>query len=383
MSEATPGATAPEGGGIAAPSEPLVPEPKPNEPLSVRALLEVGAHFGHQTRRWDPRMKGFIFGERNGIHIIDLDQTLDRYERALEFLRELTAQGGKVLFVGTKPQAQVPIQLESVRSDQFYVNRRWLGGMLTNFRTVKKSIERFKELLSIVDDEDRQGEFTKRERARFSREIEKYGKSLEGIKEMNRLPDAMFVVDVKREHIAVTEAKRLGIPVVAIVDSNCNPDGIDYVIPANDDAIRAIMLYCVRVADACADGAALHQERLQSQAEERAPGERAQAGAPSSGRKVVEIKQPPRRGRGDDRGGRGAGGGRRPEAKPPPTHAPPRARARAAHPAAAPEAEPAPAENVEATEAGAAPEAAAPEPAAAPEAPAPETTETEKPQGSE
>ena len=236
--------------------------------LDIPELLEAGVHFGHQTRRWNPRMKPFLYGERNGVHIVDLDQTLPRFRRALEFIREVTARGGKVLFVATKRQAQAPVQLEAVRADQFYVNNRWLGGMLTNFKTVKKSIERFKELLELVADEEKIGEFSKKERSRVNRWIEKYRKSLNGIKGMARLPDAVFVMDVNREAIAVAEAKRLGIPIIAVVDSNCDPYDIDHVIPGNDDSIRAIQLYCSRVADACLEGAREHNERIQAEVAE-------------------------------------------------------------------------------------------------------------------
>jgi small subunit ribosomal protein S2 len=243
-------------------------------------------------------MKPFLFGERNGVHIIDLDQTLPRLEAALDFVRETAAGGGKVLFVGTKRQAQAPIQLEAQRAGQFYVNNRWLGGMLTNFKTVKKSIERFKQLLEVVGDEAKVAEYPKKELARINRLIEKYRKSLDGMKEMGRLPDVLFVVDVSKEEIAVTEARRLGIPIVAVVDSNCSPEGIDFVVPGNDDAIRAIQLYCARVADACLEGAALHDERVRAEVSEA---ERARASGDATvrpgGRVVVEITQPPRRGR--------------------------------------------------------------------------------------
>ena len=268
--------------------------------LSVRELLEAGVHFGHQTRRWNPRMKPFLFGERNGVHIIDLDQTLTRFQAALEFVREIVANGGKVLFVSTKRQAQEPVQIEAVRSEQYYVNRRWLGGMLTNFKTVKKSIERYKELLELVGDEEKVGELSKKDLARVRRWIDKYQKSLEGIKEMGRLPDAMFVIDVGREAIAVKEAHRLGIPVIAVVDSNCDPDYVDHVIPGNDDSMRAIQLYCSRMAGACVEGAALFNERVQAEVaeEEKARAAGARTEKPATGRVVVEIKQQPRRGRG-------------------------------------------------------------------------------------
>jgi small subunit ribosomal protein S2 len=288
-----------------------VPEME-NAELTVRELLEAGVHFGHQTRRWNPRMKPFLFGERNGVHIIDLDQTLVRFQAALEFVREVVAGGGKVLFVSTKRQAQAPVQLEAARADQYYVNRRWLGGMLTNFKTVKKSIERYKELLELVGDEEKVGELSKKDLSRINRWIEKYQKSLEGIKEMGRLPDAMFVVDVGREAIAVKEAHRLGIPVIAVVDSNCDPDFVDHVIPGNDDSLRAIQLYCSRVAAACVEGAALFNERVQAEVaeEEKARATGAQPEKPATGRVVVEIKQQPRRGRGAH-----TSGGRRGEEK--------------------------------------------------------------------
>ena len=285
--EATPAPSNPEATGMQS-LEPL-------GPLTVRELVEAGVHFGHQTRRWNPRMKPYLYGERSGVHIVDLDQTLPRFQQALDFLRETVAGGGKVLFVATKRQAQDPTRLQAERCEQFYVNRRWLGGMLTNFKTVKKSIERFKELLELVADEEKTGELSKKELARVNRWIEKYRKSLDGIKEMSRLPDALFVIDVNRESIAVNEAHRLGIPIVAVVDSNCNPDNIDLVIPGNDDSLRAIQLYCRRVADACAEGAIVHNERVQAEVAEQ---EAAKAGAAekvSTGRVVVEIQQQPRR----------------------------------------------------------------------------------------
>jgi small subunit ribosomal protein S2 len=268
--------------------------------IPVRDLLEAGVHFGHQTRRWNPRMRSFLFGERNGIHIIDLDQTLPLFKAALEFIRETTASGGKVLFVATKRQAQGVVQLESARGGQFYVNNRWLGGMLTNFKTVKKSIERYKELLELVGDAEKLAELSKKDQARANRWIEKYTKSLAGIKEMTKLPDAVVVIDVNREAIAVREAQRLGIPMVAVVDSNCDPYGIDYVIPGNDDSIRALNLYTSRLTDACIEGAVLFNERIQSDSKAE---ETARVSAPDqvptrTGRVVVEIKQPPRRGRG-------------------------------------------------------------------------------------
>jgi small subunit ribosomal protein S2 len=288
-------------------------------PLGVRSLLEAGAHFGHQTHRWNPRMKPFIFGERNGVHILDLDQTLERFREALDFVRETAAEGGKVLFVGTKRQAAPAIQTEATRGSQLYVNNRWLGGTLTNFRTVRKSLDRFKELLEILESEEKSAELSKKERSRISREVERHRKGLEGLREMTRLPAALFVIDVKREHIAVSEAQRLGIPIVAVVDSNCDPDGIDFVIPGNDDATRAIQLYAFHVANACLEGAQLHEERVRSEASAESGARRPEEGAgPGTGRVVVEIKQPPRRGRGAGRGaprgGTRSAGGERDEA---------------------------------------------------------------------
>ena len=262
--------------------------------LSVRSLLEAGAHFGHQTHRWDPKMKSYIFGERNGTHILDLDQTLPLLREALEFLREACAEGGKVLFVGTKRQAATSIETEALRSNQFYVNNRWLGGMLTNWKTVKKSIDRYKTIIETLDDEERRKEYSKKELARFNRLREKYKKSLHGIREMTQLPSAIFIIDVSKEQIAVSEGRRLGIPIIAIVDSNCSPKDVDFIVPGNDDAIRAIDLYCQLVADACTEGARLHNERLQSESKAEP---QAQAGGPGIGRRVVEIKQAPRRSR--------------------------------------------------------------------------------------
>jgi len=268
--------------------------------LTVRDLLEAGVHFGHQTRRWNPRMKRFLFGERNGVHIVDLDQTLPRLQKSLDFLRDTVAAGGKVLFVSTKRQAQAFVEAEAQRCEQYYVSRRWLGGMLTNFKTVRKSIEHFKELLELVGDAEKVAEISKKELSGINRSIEKYKKSLDGIKEMTRLPDALFIIDVGRELIAVKEANRLGIPIVAIVDSNCDPESIDFVVPGNDDSTRAIQLYCQRVADACAEGARISNERIQSQVseQERARGTGEISEKVGTGRVVVEIKQQPRRGRG-------------------------------------------------------------------------------------
>jgi small subunit ribosomal protein S2 len=293
--EAAASGSQPAAPGAADPSSSQTAEAIESTELSVRDLLEAGVHFGHQTRRWNPRMKPFLFGERNGVHIVDLDQTLPRFRAALEFVRETVASGGKVLFVGTKRQAVAPVQTEATRAGQFYVNNRWLGGMLTNFKTVKKSIERFKEMLALVADEEKVGELTKKELARINRQIDKYRKSLDGMKEMDRLPDAVFVIDVNREEIAVSEAKRLGIPMIAVVDSNSDPVGIDFAIPGNDDSIRAIMLYCGRIASACVEGAALFDERVRAEVAQKEREASEAVDAPAAGRVVVEIKHPPRR----------------------------------------------------------------------------------------
>jgi small subunit ribosomal protein S2 len=288
---------------------------------TVSELLEAGVHFGHQTRRWDPRMRNYLFGDRNGVHIIDLDQTRGLFQEALTFVREITANGGKVLFVGTKRQAQPPIRIEAERAGQYYVNQRWLGGLLTNFKTVKASVERFKTYLEILGDEEKLKEHTKRECARIQREANKLEKSLGGIKTMKRLPDAMFVVGMDMEDIAIKEAHRLAIPVIGIADSNSNPDVVDFIIPGNDDATRAIQLYCSRVADACIEGEAMHQAKLAKEggAARGKPRDEKKAEGPSTGRVVVDIKASPKRGRGgapgasaggEKKGGRGKGKGR-------------------------------------------------------------------------
>jgi small subunit ribosomal protein S2 len=269
--------------------------------VTMGELMEAGVHFGHQTHRWNPRMKNYLFGERNGVHILDLDQTLPRFRESLDFLREIVSGGGKVLFVGTKRQTQALIKIEAERANQYFVNNRWLGGMLTNFKTVKKSIERFKSMLEILGDEEKSAELSKKDLARTNRQVEKYRKSLDGIREMSRLPQALFIIDVNCESIAVKEALRLSIPIVAVVDSNCDPLNIDFAIPGNDDSIRAIHLYCSKVANACLEGEAIHNDRIQSQEAEKEKAKGSGKGEKSGarpGRVVVEIKHPPRRGRG-------------------------------------------------------------------------------------
>jgi small subunit ribosomal protein S2 len=221
----------------------------------MKELLEAGVHFGHQVRRWNPKMKEYIFGERNGIYIIDLQKTQRMFRDAISFVTNLIAEdrGKTVLFVGTKRQAQDAIREESERCGQFYVNQRWLGGLLTNFQTVQKSIKRLKDLEAMQTD-GRYEKLTKKERIKLDRERESLTKNLSGIKSMGRLPDAVFIIDVRKEEIAVAEANRLGIPIVAVVDTNCSPEGIDYVIPGNDDALRAVRLFASRIADAIVEG---------------------------------------------------------------------------------------------------------------------------------
>ena len=221
--------------------------------ISMKQLLEAGVHFGHQTRRWNPKMAQYIFTERNGIYIIDLQKTVKKVDEAYAFVRDIAMQGKTVLFVGTKKQAQESIEAEAKRCNMYYVNNRWLGGMLTNFRTIRTRVER----LNQIDKMEQSGQFEvlpKKEVAKLLGEREKLEANLGGIREMKRLPGAMFVVDPRKEHIAVTEARKLGIPIVGIVDTNCDPDEIDYVIPGNDDAIRAVKLIASKMADAVLEG---------------------------------------------------------------------------------------------------------------------------------
>ena len=235
----------------------------PNEPLSVRQLFEAGVHFGHQTKRWNPKMKPFIFGARNGIHIIDLQHTVKLFRQAFQAVVDTTGRGETILFVGTKRQAVDTIREEATRCGQFFVTGRWLGGTLTNFRTVKGSLERLRGLEKMEEDGTLFA-LTKREQVMIKRDRDKLMKSLGGIKGMSKLPGMLFVIDPHKEHIAVDEARKLEIPVVAITDTNCDPDQIDYVIPGNDDAIRAIKLFTAKVADACIEGARLGRDRAVS-----------------------------------------------------------------------------------------------------------------------
>jgi small subunit ribosomal protein S2 len=221
----------------------------------MKELLEAGVHFGHQVRRWNPKMKEYIFGERNGIYIIDLQKTQRMFRDAIAFVTNAIAEdrGKTVLFVGTKRQAQDAVREEAERCGQYYVNQRWLGGLLTNFQTVQKSIKRLKDLEAMQTD-GRYEKLTKKERIKLDREREGLNKNLSGIKSMARLPDMVFIIDVRKEEIAVAEANRLGIPIVAVVDTNCSPEGIDYVIPGNDDALRAVRLFASRISDAILEG---------------------------------------------------------------------------------------------------------------------------------
>jgi small subunit ribosomal protein S2 len=225
----------------------------------MKSLLEAGVHFGHQTSRWNPKMKPYIFGARNGIYIIDLQQAVKLFREAYVFVRDLAAQGGTLLCVGTKKQAQDAIREEADRAGVFYANNRWLGGTLTNFQTIKQSIERLKKLEEMLIDPQIAVALTKKELLDMRREADKLQQALGGIKNMRKLPDAIFIIDPKAEEIAVREANRLGIPIIAVVDTNCDPDLIDYKIPGNDDAIRAIRLFCAAMADAVIEGRQIYE----------------------------------------------------------------------------------------------------------------------------
>ncbi|MDO5022258.1 MAG: 30S ribosomal protein S2 [Eubacteriales bacterium] len=227
--------------------------------ISMKQLLEAGVHFGHQTKRWNPKMKPYIFTQRNGIYIIDLQKTVRKIEEAYAFIRQVSSEGKSILFVGTKKQAQESIEQEAQRCNQFYVSNRWLGGMMTNFATIKTRVDRLNEL----DEMEEKGRFDllpKKEVANLLNEREKLTHNLGGIREMKKLPGALFVVDPKKEHIAVAEARTLGIPIVAIIDTNCDPDEVDYPIPGNDDAIRAVKLIAGKMADAVIEGRQGYQE---------------------------------------------------------------------------------------------------------------------------
>jgi small subunit ribosomal protein S2 len=238
--------------------------------VTMRKLLESGVHFGHQTRRWNPKMKRFIFTERNGIYIIDLRQTLDYIEKAYDFIKNTVAEGGSILFVGTKKQAQEAIASEASRVGMPYVNHRWLGGMLTNFQTVYKRLQRMKELESLDQTAVSQG-YTKKETLQLQREKDKLTRTLGGLRDMQKVPAAIWVVDTKKEHIAVDEARKLGIPVIAVLDTNCDPDEVDYPIPGNDDAIRSATLLTQVVAEAVAEGLFARSGRSAGRAADEKP----------------------------------------------------------------------------------------------------------------
>jgi small subunit ribosomal protein S2 len=240
--------------------------------ISMKQLLEAGVHFGHQTSRWNPKMKPYIFGARNGIHIIDLQQTVTMFKELEVVVRNIAASGGHLLFVGTKKQAQEAVKEEAERCGMFHVHNRWLGGTLTNFSTIRQSIERLRKIEEMENDPKIVEALTKKEMLGLRREKEKLEQSLGGIKSMRKLPDAIFVVDPKQEEIAVKEARKLGIPVIAVIDTNCDPDLVDYKVPGNDDAIRAIRLFCSAIADAINEGKMLYEQSLVRDKEEHKPG---------------------------------------------------------------------------------------------------------------
>jgi small subunit ribosomal protein S2 len=232
--------------------------------VTMKELLEAGVHFGHETKRWDPKMKPYIFGARNGIYIIDLQKTVQLFKEVNQFVRDIVAKGNYILFVGTKKQAQDTISEQATRCGMFYVNHRWLGGMLTNFQTIKRSIDRLNKL-EAMKSEEIYNLLPKKEVLELEKERSRLEKSLGGIKNMDRLPGAIFVVDPKKERIAVQEARKIGIPSIGIVDTNCNPEELDYIIPGNDDAIRAIHLFAVKIADAVIDGKQMYEKLLQTE----------------------------------------------------------------------------------------------------------------------
>jgi small subunit ribosomal protein S2 len=253
----------------------------------MKELLEAGVHFGHQTRRWNPKMREYIFGERNGIHIIDLQKTLKMFREASRYVTELGSQGKTLLFVGTKRQAQEAVAEEAQRCGMYYVHHRWLGGTLTNWATLQKSIKRLKTLKAMVED-GRAAQFSKKEAVRLERELKHLDQNLAGLENLPTLPDAMFVIDSNAEAIAVREARRMGVPVVAIVDTNCDPDVVDWVIPGNDDALRAIRLFTSKVADAVLEGRQIYE---QSQLQEQKGEEGAEAAAGGEGVEYVDTSR--------------------------------------------------------------------------------------------
>ena len=233
--------------------------------VNIKTLLEAGCHYGHQTRRWNPKMRPYIFGERNEIYILDLKQTIINADKAYSFVKNTVARGGSVLFVGTKKQAQEPIQAQAERCEMPYINQRWLGGMLTNFVTIRSRVDRMEELEAMVED-GRMAALPKKEQAVLGKELEKLQRNLSGVRNMKALPKAVFVIDTKREELAVREANRLGIPVIGLVDTNSDPDLIDYPIPANDDAIRSVALMCELIADGCLAGSGKEQISVEEMA---------------------------------------------------------------------------------------------------------------------
>lgn len=281
--------------------------------ISIKQLLEAGVHFGHQTKRWNPKMREYIFGERNGIYIIDLQKTLRLFKAALEFVQQLAAEGKTILFVGTKRQAQEIIAEEAVRCGMFYVNQRWLGGLLTNFNTIRKSIERLQELNQMKEGGQYE-QLSKKEVSRLERERRRLEKYLAGIKEMTRLPDAIYVVDTNKEAIAIKEARKLGIPVVAIVDTNCNPEEVDFVIPGNDDALKAVKLITSAIADAIIEGRNQWQALVEAEMLKAAEAEAREAERQAAEEAVPEQPQPQPERRPRRRRRRPRRGGTRPEA---------------------------------------------------------------------
>jgi small subunit ribosomal protein S2 len=286
--------------------------PGPGEfPLPLRSLLDAGVHFGHQTKRWNPKMRPFIYGARNGIHIVDLDQTVRLFKRAYDFVVDAVGRGGGILFVGTKRQAQDIVQEEARRSGMYFVTNRWLGGTLTNFRTIKQGLDRLRTLERMKEDGTYE-QFVKKEVARMEKERDRLEKYLGGLKGMGAVPAAIFVIDPHQESIAVNEARKLGVQVIAITDTNCDPDLIDYVIPGNDDAIRSIRLITARIADAAIEGS---QRRKDVEREQER--DRPQQGGPQQGgggrRDEISVYQGGRGGRGGRGGGPRGGGGDQPQ----------------------------------------------------------------------
>lgn len=266
--------------------------------VTMRDLLESGVHFGHQTNRWNPKMRPYIYGSRNGVHVIDLSQTVRHLAASLAFVRNAASRGESVLFVGTKRQSQETMREQAERANQFFVVNRWLGGTLTNFQTIKKSIDRLKELEKMARDGS-YAKYTKKEVLGFERERERLDNNVGGIADMGRLPGVLFVMDPKKEEIAIREANKLDIPVVAVCDTNCDPDGVDYVIPGNDDAIRAIRLFATAVADAALEGARLASSRREESAREAARAA-ADFNAPAEGSAPAEVQVVARKEKKDD-----------------------------------------------------------------------------------